>query len=807
MISARVLSGDSARVLREYLENSDSVAAAKEYYEFGAEQGRWLGSLAAEWGLSGEADGGTVELLFDGVNPATGDLLAQRRRTDARCGFDFTFSAPKSVSVASIEDPRIESAFRRAVEAGFAELEQFAARRVRAGDAAWSRDSEHTGALAACYYVHRDSRAGDPNLHAHAAVFNVTRGSDGRMYALETGEMMQAIRRHGYGRLAYWHCLASELRNLGYDIGRGGHGQPEIEGVSAGLRDLFSKRSREMGEAVSTELSRRKGILAVAKKDGIAPSKLRGWLHTRGEHWSDMSAKSLSNNEIAVVARTSRRQKDYTDPARQRECWRDEMSRDYRAELRTLVDVAKSRSPRPETRAMSGTWSHAVEHVFERVSAAPRHEVFAAALDHALGEFDLEDLKTYHAPNVVAGSGGGIQRLLTTREHLRRERASISAIDELKNTAEPIAPDFEPDVLEPGEPWQPGKLSQGQADVIAGLLRSRDGVTAMRGVAGAGKTSSLVVFGEQARARGYTAVYLAPTHEASEVLRQSGFEKVYTVSRFLADRELRNTLPEQSLIVADEAGLISTIQGSALVEFTRSHSTRLVLVGDAAQHASVEAGDWLRTMEQHSRLETHELTEIHRQRNREYRDAAKLMATGKVREGLEKLDELGWIIETPEVEAPSQMTISALGTTDTITSRSRRLMRLFARRPTKSGQDWSLAACSAIRRGQSPVTESLSLTTAQKRDVRNYEPGHFVTFSQAERGFATARAYLVESVADGALVLRAHTGKRCYVDPAPVARENRRRPGIRNRTAPRRQDDAACERHQGPPAELGSRHF
>lgn len=264
MISARVLSGDSGRVLREYLENSDSVAAAKEYYEFGAEPGHWLGSLAIEWGLAGAAEGQSVELLFEGIHPVTGDSLAQRRRADARCGFDFTFSAPKSVSIAAIEDPRIEPAFRRAVEAGFAELEQFAARRVRAGDAAWSRDSEHTGALAACYYIHRDSRAGDPNLHAHAAVFNITRGSDGKMYALETGDMMKAIRRHDYGRLAYWHSLAHELRQLGYEIERGEYGQPEIKGVSAELREFFSKRSREMEEAVAKELARRRNLLAEA---------------------------------------------------------------------------------------------------------------------------------------------------------------------------------------------------------------------------------------------------------------------------------------------------------------------------------------------------------------------------------------------------------------------------------------------------------------------------------------------------------------------------------------------------------------
>ncbi len=652
MISFRTLSGDSGRVLREYLENTDSVAAAREYYEFGAEQGQWLGSLAAQWGLVGRAGGPEVELLFDGINPVTGDLLAQRRRLDARAGFDFTFSAPKSVSIIAIEDPRIQVAFRRSVEMGFAELEAFAQRRVRSGDAAWSRESATTGSLAAACYVHHDSRAGDPNLHAHVATFNVTDDGAGKLYALETGAMSQAIRRNGYGRLAYWHTLSAELIALGYQIERGEFGQPEIVGISDDVHELFSKRSREMEAATKQELDRRKEVLEDARSHGIQDRNLRDWLSGRKENWSDLTACHLSNNEMGVVARTSRKFKQHANPSEQREGWMAEMSEDQRSVLRSVVALARRNAVTslPFNGDLERAITHAVEHVYERSSVAPQHQVLAAAMDHSLGAFPLQVAKSRIPLGVVEGRGTGIHCTWTTEEHLERERWCIAEIHDRRDSVAPIETHFKPEILGADEQWKPGKVSNQQAEVIRGLLESRDAIVALRGVAGAGKTASLQVFDRSASERDFNIIYLAPTHEAVGVLKSTGFSNATTISGFLADEKMRAAIPDQSVIVVDEAGLVSTMQGEGILRAARDCNARVILVGDAAQHSSVEAGDFLRTMATHSDLQTFELTEIHRQQHAEYRSAAKLMATGRVEEGLGALDRLGWIIETPTPE-------------------------------------------------------------------------------------------------------------------------------------------------------------
>ena len=98
-------------------------------------------------------------------------------------------------------------------------------------------------------------------------------------------------------------------------------------------------------------------------------------------------------------------------------------------------------------------------------------------------------------------------------------------------------------------------------------------------------------------------------------------------------------------MICDEAGLKSNRQGAELFRFVQKHEMRLLLVGDVRQHVSVEAGDFLRVLEAHSRLGRCQVEEIHRQIPDDYRAAVTQMAAGNVREGLEGLNRMNWIKE------------------------------------------------------------------------------------------------------------------------------------------------------------------
>jgi len=116
---------------------------------------------------------------------------AMRQETTAVAGYDLTFTPVKSVSALWAVAPRdvaqvIERAHQAAVEQCLTWLEDNAAyTRLGRGGA---RQVDVRGLIAAAF-THRDSRAGDPNLHTHVAVSNKVQAvggeADGRWLALD----------------------------------------------------------------------------------------------------------------------------------------------------------------------------------------------------------------------------------------------------------------------------------------------------------------------------------------------------------------------------------------------------------------------------------------------------------------------------------------------------------------------------------------------------------------------------------------------------------------------------------------------
>jgi conjugative relaxase-like TrwC/TraI family protein len=162
-----------------------------------------------------------------------------------RVFYDFTFSPPKSVSIAALVggDPRIVAAHNDAVKVALKELEQFAATRVRARK---SNSDRRTGNIVAALFQHDTSRALDPHLHTHCIIFNATHGDrEGCWKALQNYEMLGAQK---YAENVYYHELARALRGYGYTIANAARGDFELAEVSRELCERFSKRHREIDE-------------------------------------------------------------------------------------------------------------------------------------------------------------------------------------------------------------------------------------------------------------------------------------------------------------------------------------------------------------------------------------------------------------------------------------------------------------------------------------------------------------------------------------------------------------------------------
>lgn len=149
---------------------------------FASWPGIWIGQGAELLGLAGEIRREQFNSIRQGFDPSSGAFLRPRqsahrfdkegKRTGAaRSLYDFTVSAPKSVSVQSMVDPRLVEAHEEAVREMAREMESLAAARVRRNGANASRT---TGNLVIAQYRNDISRALDPQIHTHLVAANLT---------------------------------------------------------------------------------------------------------------------------------------------------------------------------------------------------------------------------------------------------------------------------------------------------------------------------------------------------------------------------------------------------------------------------------------------------------------------------------------------------------------------------------------------------------------------------------------------------------------------------------------------------------
>ena len=223
------------------------LARGDYYSEQRRISGEWFGQGAARLGLDLKAP--VTEQAFvrlcENRHPLNDTRLTVRqRRKDRRVFYDFTCSAPKSVSILALTvgDARIVAAHDEACRVAMQQLETTAAARIRKGG---QRAERTTGEIVAALFRHEESRALDPLLHTHLVVFNATWDStEKRWKALETSAMFAQIKLYTE---VYRSELALRLQALGYSLRHTDHGF-EIAGVATDIIERYSKRRQAIIE-------------------------------------------------------------------------------------------------------------------------------------------------------------------------------------------------------------------------------------------------------------------------------------------------------------------------------------------------------------------------------------------------------------------------------------------------------------------------------------------------------------------------------------------------------------------------------
>ena len=136
-----------------------------------------------------------------------------------------------------------------------------------------------------------------------------------------------------------------------------------------------------------------------------------------------------------------------------------------------------------------------------------------------------------------------------------------------------------------------GSLSGEQHIALTELITSNSALRILRGRAGVGKSHVLGQVALIARASNINVIGLAPTHKAKEALRASGFEHTDTIKGMLFKlANGRFSLPKNSLLVVDEAGMIGNDDYQELLRVAATRKCNVILSGDERQLASVQRG-------------------------------------------------------------------------------------------------------------------------------------------------------------------------------------------------------------------------
>ncbi|HEV8589326.1 MAG TPA: MobF family relaxase [Pyrinomonadaceae bacterium] len=627
----------SAGQANTYYQQDYANKKENYYSERGEVNGNWIGQLAEEWGLTGEVTSEQYERLVAGQDPHTGEQLIrfvpsreavnnygeEITTSEHRAGWDATFSAPKSVSLAALvgDDERVRVAHRESVEKALEVFEAYM--QARGGG---NKPAITTGKMIAAQFEHTAARPDHetgyaaPQLHTHVVIMNMTKTEQGEIRSVQPLEL---YRTQQYATATYRTHLAEKLQTLGYQIEVDQRtGAPEIKGFSKEYLQEASPRREEV------------------KKEAQE-------MKERLEREGAVVRQGAGLNQAA--ARTNRLSKRYDHAQMRQRALEMDARYDNQAKrtVREAIERGGMRLSQDEiTKRAQEAVTFARDNATEREAVTDMRKVMADALRRNIGLTTYQAVATELHQRIARGEFVEIirerkPREATTQRMLEMETRNIQTMLDGQERQFPIVANDARRTVDTIAERQQLRLNDNQRTAVEQILTSRDQIIGLQGGAGTGKTTALSVLREAAEKEGYEVRGFAPTTRATKQLGESGIQSE-TLQKFIRRRP---EAPEHHnrLFVLDESSLASTRNLHKF--FARIDATdKVLLVGDSRQHQAVEAGTPFEQFQKHG-MTTIKLSEIVRQRKPELRRTVERLSAREMREAIDSLERQGRIVE------------------------------------------------------------------------------------------------------------------------------------------------------------------
>lgn len=616
--------GEDLPVLR-----GGGVERRADYYAGHESPARWMGTGLPSAGVD-PASAVTKEAfarLMGHETPGGVSMTRARAAHGSVAAFDHTFSAPKSVSLLyAYGDDRIRETVREAhlnavsEAVGFMEARCAQARigsRWRDEAGRWhvaTRVVDSRGWVTAAF-DHYTSRANDPQLHTHVVVINRVHTDDG-WRALDA--------RYNYsfakaGGCVYEAKLRDELTHrLGVRWGPVVNGIADIEGFTPELLWHFSTRRAEILEAVDRYVAQHGGQPHRRMLQAFTLETRQPKHHPRGD--PEMTAE-MRDYGVGSEVTAHWQQKALDAPQDPVEVVRQVIAagrRGFRPDPSTLIKAAAGIVEQVTDRQAVFTKRDLLAHV----AALYPDGASSAELDRATGQIlaaavqsgealvvlpaatrdavalpDGVTLTTDELTQVLSERTDGIngkgqlpsralpgEARYTTRLQLEREQRVLAGV----HSTSPVTVNL--DALEAAISTK-GQVSD-QATAMRHLASLEGRVVALVGPGGSGKTYAVGAYAGALEAAGHRVIGVAPTATAARKLADHMSERwTGTVAMLGHHLDTRGEqLPRGTVVVCDEASMVSTRDLVRLVDYVEGCDGKLVLFGDPRQLPSIDSG-------------------------------------------------------------------------------------------------------------------------------------------------------------------------------------------------------------------------
>lgn len=611
---------------------------AEDYYSGkGEAPGTWTGRGAAQLGLAGQLDDGELQALFERRHPIKGDQLGRPPGVDSVKGIDVQMAVPKSVSTlwALADDygqPEVGAAVWEATNgAGRAALDYLErhACTSRAGKGGHIR-LKGEGFIGAAF-PHRFSRAGDPQVHVHFLIANMTRCGDPERGVPDGWRTLDArdIYRH---QVVAGYVFQAELRErltreLGVEWSEVHKGAAEVVGVPRPLSLALSQRRGQILDALDGRAgtAREAEIAALTTRKG----KREFDLTEQRTHWRAVAEEhGFGPDEFAdTIGRAAFRDFDRQEIAETVEALigpnglTRERSTFTRRELVQDLAAAHGR----------GGSVGRIEELADRLIASDQ---IVAVDGPANAAARLRGRST----------GERAETLFTTADMLSIEAAMVDQA--AGRVGEGVGVVRSASVESGRFARRPGGLvlSDEQQQMIQRLVTSGHGIEVVRARAGTGKTTAIDAARELWEREGYRVIGGALAGRAADELQARGGIDSYTIHGLLQDLDRGGDwgLGDRTVLVVDEAGMVGSRQLSRLLDHAAEANAKVVLIGDERQLAAVEAGGGFAAIA--DRLGAIELTEVYRQQHAWDRAALDQLRHGDISQWVAAYDQHGRLV-------------------------------------------------------------------------------------------------------------------------------------------------------------------